>query len=46
MNSKTAGKTLLGSLKKTKFEEAFNDEIDPPTCLNVRFVGHSFPPGS
>ena len=46
MSSKTAGKTLLGSLKKSKFEEAFNDEIDPPTCLNVRFVGHSFPPGS
>lgn len=44
--SKTAGKTLLSSIKKTKFEEAFNEELDPPTCLNLRLVGHSFPPGS
>jgi hypothetical protein len=42
----TAGKTLLGSMKKTKFEEALNEELDPPTTLNVRLVGHSFPPGS
>ncbi len=41
-----AGKTLLSSMKKTKFEEAFNEEIDPPTCLSMRLVGHSFPPGS
>lgn len=39
-------KTLLGSMKKTKNEEAFNEELDPPTCLNLRLVGHSFPPGS
>lgn len=44
--SKTAGKTLLSSLKKTKFEEALNEDLDPPTCLHVRLVGHSFPPGS
>ncbi len=42
----TAGKTLLGSMKATKFEEALNEELDPPTCLNLRLVGHSFPPGS
>ncbi len=46
ITSKTAGKTLLSSLKKTKFEEAVNEELDPPTCLSVRLVGHSFPPGS
>jgi hypothetical protein len=45
-SSKTAGKTLLGSMKKTKFEEALNEELDPPTCINVRLVAHSFPPGS
>lgn len=39
-------KTLLGSLKKTRFEEAMNEELDPPTSLQVRMVGHSFPPGS
>jgi hypothetical protein len=44
--SKTGGKTLLTSIKKTKFEEALNEELDPPTCLNLRLVGHSFPPGS
>ena len=44
--SKTAGKTLLGSIKKTKFEEALHEELDPPTVLNLRLVGHSFPPGS
>lgn len=44
--SKAAGKTLLSSLKKTKFEEALNEDLDPPTCLNLRLVGHSFPPGS
>lgn len=44
--AKTGGKTLLGSIKKTKFDEALNEELDPPTCLNLRLVGHSFPPGS
>ena len=43
----TAGKTLLGSLKQSKYNEGGNnDEIDPPTCLTLRLVGHSFPPGS
>lgn len=40
------GKTLLSTLKKTKFEEALNEDIDPPYCLSIRLVGHSFPPGS
>jgi hypothetical protein len=44
--SKTAGKTLLSSIKKTKFEEALHEELDPPTVINLRLVGHSFPPGS
>ena len=39
-------KTLLGSIKKSKYEDAMNEEIDPPICMNVRLVGHSFPPGS
>jgi hypothetical protein len=44
----TMGKTLLGSLKgtKTKFEDALNEEVDPPLCLNIKCVGHSFAPGS
>lgn len=46
MAAKTAGKTLLSSMKKNKFEEALNEELDPPTCLSIRLVGHSFPPGS
>lgn len=41
-----ANKTLLGSIKKTKFEEALNEELDPPTVINLRLVAHSFPPGS
>jgi hypothetical protein len=42
----TAGKTLLGSMKKTKFEDAMAEELDPPISLTMRLVGHSFPPGS
>ena len=44
--SKTAAKTLLSSMKKNKFEEALNEELDPPACINLRLVAHSFPPGS
>lgn len=43
MKVTVGGKTLLGSLKKTKFEEALSAELDPPTCLSIRLVGHSFP---
>jgi hypothetical protein len=39
-------KTLLGSMKRSKYDDAINEEIDPPICLSVRLVGHSFPPGS
>ena len=46
LSSKTAGKTLLSSMKKNKFEEAVNEELDPPSVLTLRLVGHSFPPGS
>ena len=31
---------------KSKYEDALNEEIDPPLCLAVRAVGHSFNPGS
>lgn len=44
--SLTKTKTLLGSMKRNKYEGAVNEDIDPPLCLNLRFVGHSFPPGS
>ena len=39
-------KTLLGSMKKSKFEDAIGEDMDPTICMNVRMVGHSFPPGS
>lgn len=39
-------KTLLGSIKKSLYEDAVNEEIDPTICINVRLVGNSFPPGS
>mmetsp|Transcript_39543 Transcript_39543/g.38044 ORF Transcript_39543/g.38044 Transcript_39543/m.38044 type:complete len:90 (+) Transcript_39543:1501-1770(+) len=39
-------KTLLGSMKNTRFQDAFNEELDPPSCINMRLVGHSFAPGS
>ncbi len=42
----TKAKTLLGSIKKSKYEDAMNEDIDPPICYNIRMVGHSFPPGS
>lgn len=42
----TKAKTLLGSIKKSKYEDALNEDIDPPLCFNLRMVGHSFPPGS
>jgi hypothetical protein len=39
-------KTLIGTQKKSKYEDAMNEDIDPPVCFNIRMVGHSFPPGS
>ena len=33
-------------MKKSKYEDAVNEDIDPTVCLNIRLVGHSFPPGS
>lgn len=45
-SSMSKTKTLLGSMKKSKYEDAVNEDIDPPICMNVRLVGHSFPPGS
>ena len=45
--SMTKTKTLLGSMKKsTVWEDAQNEEIDPPQTMSLRMVGHSFPPGS
>jgi hypothetical protein len=44
--NKTANKTLLGSMKKSKYVDFGNEEIDPPICLNLRLLGHSFAPGS
>jgi len=47
-NQKTNMGKTMGSMRgtKTKFDEAINEEIDPPHCVNVRMVGHSFAPGS
>ena len=42
----TKTKTLLGSMKKSIYEDSANEEIDPCICMNVKLVGHSFPPGS
>ena len=35
-----------GSLKESKYQESMTEELDPPMCMNLRLVGHSFPPGS
>ena len=43
---KSAGKTLLGSVKSAKYADWSQEEIDPPVCLSVRLSGHSFAPGS
>lgn len=43
----TVGKTLLGSVKSAnKYADWTNEEVDPPVCLSVRLIGHSFAPGS
>lgn len=43
----TQTKTMMGgSMMRSKYENAINEDIDPPLSLNLRFVGHSFPPGS
>ena len=39
-------KTLLGSMKKSKYVDFSNEEVDPPVCLSIRLCGHSFAPGS
>ena len=46
--SKTAktNKTLLGSMKKSKYVDFTNEDIEPPLVLNLRLCGHSFAPGS
>ena len=41
------GKTLLGSVKSAnKYADWTHEEVDPPVCLSVRLIGHSFAPGS
>ena len=42
----SGGKTLLGSVKATKYVDFSSEEIDPPIRLNLRLSGHSFAPGS
>lgn len=44
--SGSGGKTLLGSVKATKYVDFSSEEIDPPVRLNLRLSGHSFAPGS
>ena len=45
-SQKTATKTLLGSIKQSKYVDFSAEEIDPPQSLTVRLMGHSFAPGS
>ena len=46
-NNATANtKTLLGTMKKSKYQDFSQEDVDPPICLNVRLCGHSFAPGS
>lgn len=33
-------------MKKSKYIDFTNEEVDPPVCLSVRLCGHSFAPGS
>ena len=33
-------------MKKSKYEDAINEDIDPAISINIRMVGHSFSPGS
>ena len=42
----SGGKTLLGTVKATKYVDFSSEEIDPPIRLNLRLSGHSFAPGS
>lgn len=42
----TAGKTLLGSSKLSKYADFSQEEVDPPVQMSVRLCGHSFAPGS
>lgn len=44
--NKTMNKTLLGSMKTSKYLDFTNEDIDPPVCLSVRLCGNSFAPGS
>jgi hypothetical protein len=47
VNSKKTGtRTLLGSIKQSKYLDFTSEDIDPPQCLQVRLMGHSFAPGS
>jgi len=45
-SKKTGNKTLLGSLKQSKFIDFASEEVEPPQCLSLRLLGHSFAPGS
>jgi hypothetical protein len=45
-SKKTGNKTLLGSLKQSKYFDYSAEEIEPPQCIDLRLMGHSFAPGS
>lgn len=45
-SKKTGNKTLLGTLKQSKYVDFAYEEIEPPQCLALRMMGHSFAPGS
>lgn len=39
-------RSALRTTKISRFDASISEEIDPPLCLNLRMVGHSFNPGT
>lgn len=39
-------KTLLGTMKQSKYVDFTQEDVDPPQCMSVRLCGNSFAPGS
>lgn len=39
-------RSMIRTTKVSRFEESMSEEVDPPLCLNLRAIGHSFSPGT
>jgi hypothetical protein len=39
-------RSMIRTTKVSRFDESLSEEIDPPLCLNLRVIGHSFSPGT